>query len=311
MSASFIPNILVSGFQSAREYLTPVLTASQFYEKGQLTPEEFVLAGDYLIKLSPCWSWGHCDETRIKSYLPRDKQFLIIKNLPCRRRIQSMNISNNYERDIISVHATTEIPDLPHSPVSISSVRSIHTEDHADDVIDNIEHEDKKELKQEIKVEENEDEYGDLSNYMDESVNIIDTAAIAHPSLHDNHGDDTTRTYELTIVYDNYYRTPRVYLRGFSVEGCPLNANETMEDIMQDYVNKTATIETHPYIGSHYLSIHPCRHADTMKRIVDTIIANNNGKLPPIQLYMFLFVKFIGSMIPTIEYDNTIPVSLE
>jgi hypothetical protein len=59
--ASFIPNILVSKFQSAREYLTPVLTTSQFYEKGQLTPEEFVAAGEYLIRLSPTWKWGRGD----------------------------------------------------------------------------------------------------------------------------------------------------------------------------------------------------------------------------------------------------------
>ena len=76
--SSFIPNILVSKFQSAREYLTPVLTTSQFYEKGHLTPEEFVAAGDYLIRMSPTWKWGRGDATRMKPYLPPDKQFLIL-----------------------------------------------------------------------------------------------------------------------------------------------------------------------------------------------------------------------------------------
>ncbi len=70
-----IPNILVSGFHSAREYLMPVLTTSQFYEKGQLTPEEFVNAGEYLIRMSPHWSWGAGDASRAKAYLPTDKQY--------------------------------------------------------------------------------------------------------------------------------------------------------------------------------------------------------------------------------------------
>jgi len=32
-------------FKSTREYLTPVLTETAFYDRGLLTPEEFVKAG--------------------------------------------------------------------------------------------------------------------------------------------------------------------------------------------------------------------------------------------------------------------------
>lgn len=304
--ASLIPNILVSGFQSAREYLTPVLTSSQFYEKGQLTPEEFVLAGDYLIKLSPTWSWGRCSPASAKSYLPPNKQFLIIKNLPCRRRVQSIHSSSaDYERDIISLHANANIPDLPHSPAS--SVRSIRTADHDD-------REDSKTSKENSYTyddTEADEEYSDMSSFADPTMNIIDRAAAAVSRSSVAANIDEMRYYELTIVYDNYYRTPRVFLRGYVSEGEPLSIHKTMEDIMQDYVNKTATLETHPYDGLQCLSIHPCRHAATMKRIVDTMVANAGGKQPPIQVYMFLFIKFIGSMIPTIEYDNTMPVSLD
>ena len=34
--------------KDTREYLTPVLTESAFLERGILTPEEFVRAGDHL-----------------------------------------------------------------------------------------------------------------------------------------------------------------------------------------------------------------------------------------------------------------------
>lgn len=36
-------------FKSTREYLTPVLTESAFHDRGMLTPEEFVRAGQIRI----------------------------------------------------------------------------------------------------------------------------------------------------------------------------------------------------------------------------------------------------------------------
>lgn len=44
-------------FKGIAEYFTPVLTKSLFYEKGVLTPEEFVRAGDLLVEKCPTWSW--------------------------------------------------------------------------------------------------------------------------------------------------------------------------------------------------------------------------------------------------------------
>jgi ubiquitin-like-conjugating enzyme ATG3 len=299
---SFIPNILVSKFNSAREYLTPVLTISQFYEKGQLTPEEFVSAGDYLVRLSPTWKWTRGDSSRTKPYLPPDKQFLILKTAPCRRRVSTCSRSDG-DHDIISMFASEQVlPALPSSPATVSSVRSIHTADHAD-------HGSRRGSKH------SDDEYGDLTHFIEPVLNFIDTGAVIKHTPEssgssDKETEDEVRLYELTIVYDNYYRTPRVYLCGSTNDGRPLGATETMEDIMQDYINKTATIEPHPHTGIQYISIHPCRHAETMKRIIDVMIMNNDGRLPSVNMYMFLFIKFIGSMIPTIEYDNTMPISV-
>jgi ubiquitin-like-conjugating enzyme ATG3 len=285
---SFIPNIFVSKFYSAREYLTPVLTVSQFYEKGQITPEEFVIAGDYLIRMSPHWSWARGDNTRLKSYLPPDKQYLVVSNIPCRRRISKDAATSDDDHGIVSMFSSEPVyPSLPSSPATISSVQSINTADHALE----------------------DDEYGEITQFMEPSLGVIDTAAI-RSAYSASLSEDGLRLYEITIVYDNYYRTPRVFLRGYTPEGRPLGPGETIEDIMQDYIQKTATIEAHPHNGLQYISIHPCRHAETMKRINDIMITNNEGRRPPVQMYMFLFLKFIGSMIPTIEYDNTIPISV-
>lgn len=271
--ASFIPNILISKFQDMRQYFTPVLEVSQFYEKGQLTPDEFVLAGEYLTRLAPSWSWARGDDSRLKPYLPPDKQFLISKRVVCMKRVHQMV---NGDADIISMKASETV--LPQSPES--SVRSAPSP-------------------------EDDDTYDDLSSYIESDLVTASIPAIPFPPSTDS---EHIRYYDISIVYDNYYRTPRVYLCGFTPEGRPLGQGETMEDIIQDYIQKTATIDAHPHTGLQNISIHPCRHAETIKRIVD--LMSSNDKTPPIQMYLFIFLKFISSMIPTIDYDNTMPVTV-
>ena len=65
-------------------------TTSAFLEKGVVTPEEFVVAGDYLVEQCPTWSWQGGDAKSAKSYLPEDKQFLVTRNVPCLKRARAM-----------------------------------------------------------------------------------------------------------------------------------------------------------------------------------------------------------------------------
>ena len=92
-----------------------------------------------------------------------------------------------------------------------------------------------------------------------------------------NEGDETVhknRSYDLSITYDFYYQTPRLWLLGYSEKGALLTENETFEDIMADYAKKTVTMEPHPHLGMKQASIHPCNHAKVMKKIIDTILLN-------------------------------------
>jgi len=147
-----------------------------------------------------------------------------------------------------------------------------------------------------------------------------------------------TRTYDLSITYDKYYQTPRVFLFGYDEHRQPLTSDQIMEDISADHVNKTVTVEPHPHLGVSHASIHPCKHAHVMKKIIDRLAIReaeeakkeaekekSQGKKDDkktksdtsqpekkmkskivVEQYMILFLKFISSVIPTIEYDYTL-----
>jgi ubiquitin-like-conjugating enzyme ATG3 len=72
-------------------------------------------------------------------------------------------------------------------------------------------------------------------------------------------------------MYSPYYRTPRLYLSGYSSSSTPLPPEKMMEDIVGDYKDKTVTLEPFPFVDSalRMASIHPCRHAAVMKVLLD------------------------------------------
>lgn len=83
-----IPSLLYSTVNTFRDKYTPLSHTSTFRTTGQITPEEFVAAGDYLVFKFPTWSWADADPTSKRvSYLPPGKQFLVTRNVPCHRRI--------------------------------------------------------------------------------------------------------------------------------------------------------------------------------------------------------------------------------
>lgn len=83
-----------------------------------------------------------------------------------------------------------------------------------------------------------------------------------------------------------------------------------MEDVDEDYVLKTVTIDPHPFhLYSHdCISIHPCMHAATMERMLSMM--EDGGKTAREDQYLFLFIKFIMSVVPSINFDYTTEVAI-
>ena len=55
-------------------------------------------------------------------------------------------------------------------------------------------------------------------------------------------------------------------------------------------------------------SIHPCQHGPAMLNIIEAL--KECGAAPQVEQYMFIFLKFIQSVVPTIEYDYTFDVQV-
>lgn len=72
-------------------------------------------------------------------------------------------------------------------------------------------------------------------------------------------------------MYSPYYRTPRLYMSGYTPSGQPLQPQLMMEDIVGDYKDKTVTLEDFPFFAYNVkmASVHPCKHAPVMKTLLD------------------------------------------
>merc|ERR1719277_87943 len=77
-------------YRSVASNVVNISGESRFVEKGQLTPEEFVEAGDQLAFKFPTWQWESGQQSHRAGYLPQDKQFLITRNVPCRQRVRAL-----------------------------------------------------------------------------------------------------------------------------------------------------------------------------------------------------------------------------
>lgn len=174
------------------------------------------------------------------------------------------------------------------------------------------------------KDEEGDDlsEYGDMDDFED---NILqdDAAVMANTgTLNNSGGNDLeldgniikTRTYDLSITYDKYYQTPRIWMMGYAEDGISiLSDSEMFMDVISDYVKRTVTIENHPHVCGNHMSIHPCQHGAVMKNIVRNLMKDCNSSStqnpPEVESYLFIFLKFVSSIIPTINYDFTMEVT--
>lgn len=298
---------LHEAFKGTVERITGPRTVSAFKEKGVLSVSEFVIAGDNLVSKCPTWSWESGEPSKRKPYLPQEKQFLITRNVPCLRRAASV------EEDYEAAGGEVLLDDEDNDGWLATHGEPKENKFGEDDdlpTMETLEISGKSPIKSIPSYfgGEEEEDIPDMADY-DEPDNLIETdpATLQSTYLVAQEPDEDnilrTRTYDVSITYDKYYQTPRVWLTGYDESRMLLRPELVLEDVSQDHAHKTVTIEDHPHLPGKHASIHPCRHGAVMKKIIDVLLSR--GVEPEVDKYLFLFLKFMASVIPTIEYDNT------
>lgn len=237
-------------------------------------------AGDYLVFKFPTWSWSSAPNSKRRDFLPQDKQFLITRQVPCRHRatgydggLHGTDVGDDYE--LIQDFTATK-----NEEATVADLDALTTADNGE------------------------------SSPLNEESDYVDLTAQTYE-----------RTYNVYISYSTSYRVPKIYLSGFDGNGAPLSPKAMFDDIVSDYKNKTVTIESAPFLDNLMLiSIHPCRHAGVMRLLLNHAearkieeVANPNEteewedleQTLQVDRYLVLFLKFIASVTPTIEYDFT------
>ncbi|KAL2818445.1 autophagocytosis associated protein [Aspergillus cavernicola] len=252
-------NILHSTLSTWRDRLAPVSKTSTFRTSGQITPEEFVLAGDYLVYKFPSWSWADASTPAKRvSYLPAGKQFLVTRGVPCHRRLNEnfagdAHLDDEIVRDMLSGGVGEGEDDDGWLRTGgggerhESTIRDVRTVDESG----------KEEAEEEEEIPDMEDD--------------DDEEAIIREPVGKSSTTQPIRTYNLYITYSNFYRTPRLYLSGYLSPSEPLPPHLMMEDIVGDYKDKTVTLEDFPWFDGNVkmATVHPCRHASVMKTLLD------------------------------------------
>ncbi|CAG8754579.1 22376_t:CDS:2 [Cetraspora pellucida] len=273
-------------FFGIREYLSPVLKNSKFKETGCITPEEFIAAGDFLVYKCPTWSWSSGEVSKRRDYLPVEKQFLITRNVPCLRRVKQMEYTDEDDETQIETENGEDAWVATHSGRATTNIEEIAQQ------IEGDEDEICKKISNVVLYDANDKEEVDAT---------LAEASNMGASSHDDGPSDKilqVRTYDVFITYDKYYQTPRMWLFGYDEHRRPLTSIQTFEDISQDYAKKTVTIETHPHLNMSLASIHPCRHAQVMKKIIEKM---NEESVKKFELFQQQFGNVAGPNAPQVE----------
>jgi len=255
-------NFIHSTLDKVREW-APVSHTSTFRTNGQITPEEFVAAGDYLVYKFPTWSWADASPINKRAaYLPAGKQFLVTRGVPCHRRLDD-DFAGDAGHDETMVGDGEDFKSGGHfagddedgwlrtgglAASQEARLRDVRTVDESGNIGER---------------EDDEDDIPDMEDEEDDEEAIIRDKS--------DSADAARRTYTIYIAYTPYYRTPRLYLSGYLSNSQPLPPQLMMEDIVGDYKDKTVTLEDFPYFSNNIkmASIHPCKHASVMKTLLD------------------------------------------
>lgn len=258
--------------------LTPadIPKESVFLADGRLTPLEFLQAGDRLKLASKMFEWESASKSGFQEpTLDPKKQFLKAKTVSHKRL-------ENEETDIEALKI-----------------------DDGWQILGTFETHESKKFEEEEDTKSKKTETPKIKNFEDSDSDDDDQDNRVKV---ENVPDDHKRIYEVHITYDRHYLTPRFWLAGVDSKNVPLTKEQIMEEVMNEYREKTVTYDKQPHTGEYMVNIHPCKHANVLRSFAEQASSHGNQVRPDQSL--FLFLKFIGSVMPSVEIDYTVEMEL-
>ncbi|KAK9816311.1 hypothetical protein WJX74_009528 [Apatococcus lobatus] len=303
MAFGAFKHALHSNFVKAYEAVTPHQSESNFKTTGKITNTEFEIAGDYLTRNCQSWTWEGGDHTKEKQFLPRDKQFLVTRGVPSLRRAATLEDYSAAD-DMLKSDLSKEDEGWVATKATGYAGKSRSTRDDADipDLSGSGLHH------RGAKAKPIEDDIPDMNDLALQDEAADEATAPDTPRLRSTETTSDlvkTRTYDLFITYDKYYSVPKFWLIGFDEDRQPLTTEQILKDVSEEHAKKTITVDPFPHGNFTAASIHPCKHSAVMKKMISMAAGSATSKELIVDHYLVLFLKFIASVIPTIEYDYT------
>lgn len=255
--------------QNISDFLFPSLKGN-----GKLTKEEFIIAGDYLVYMCPTWSWSSAAPGKCA------KQFLVTRNVP--------SIDEDSMKDIDSSFLKEETNDFILVPFTSNFDKII--DDITDDTLG--------------LADKDDDDIPDMDSFTSTfNSNILEDPMEWKPPLQISKNSNImkTHTFDLYITYDKFFSTPHLWFNGFDSEGRVLPPSIILDSLLSSHINKTITIEIHHFLDIPMVSVHPCRHSNAMKHILNL----GNGDSFRVDQYLIFFLRMMSFIIPNINYDHT------
>jgi ubiquitin-like-conjugating enzyme ATG3 len=181
---------------------------------GTLQPDDFITAGDFLVASCPTWSWESGDRSRAKPYLPPAKQYLCTRNVPCLRRASAEEAACEAACETGVEEEDWLAPARPELSVSDAAIPFLDT------AVSDTAGPPKA-------LAADAEDVPDMDSFdagVDNLVKAMAQAARSRGDAEDDDDDATylraaepndnilrTRTYDVSITYDKYYQTPRIW----------------------------------------------------------------------------------------------------
>jgi ubiquitin-like-conjugating enzyme ATG3 len=204
----------------------------------------------------------------------KEGECLMKKRILCNKIQLEQDFNVDEDINVYNLKETPETPETPETTVAISNEPEQTSDTESDDFLAEFETQDLVE-------------------------NDAATVKIDYDNL------DKSHYYNVSITYDQYYRTPRIWFEGIDSGGSVLSQEEIYSDFMVEYIKVSLTLETHPIMNMNYISVHPCKHAFAMQKMFAFELEKKNESEVKIEDYIVHFLKFASCVIPQLEFDKT------